>query len=121
MDSIRIESIRAYGYHGMYQKERESGQHFAADVTLCLPLDKAGASDALEDTVDYAAVISTVREVLSGPARQTIEAVAESIAAAVLEGFPPVCEISLTVFKPEAPIKDFDGRVSVSIHRRRVS
>lgn len=119
MDTIRIETIRARGFHGVYEEERERGQVFEAEVVLALPLEPAGRGDDLDATVDYVEAIRAVKGVIGGPAFRTIEAVAENIAAALLEKFPAVRGVTVTVAKPEAPIADFDGRVSVTLERRR--
>lgn len=119
MDSIQIDGIEAFGFHGVYAHERENGQNFTAHVRLSLPLRKAGRSDGLADTVNYVEVIAAVREVLSGPAFDTLEAVAETASALILERFPLVCAVELTLVKPEAPIENFGGRVSVTLVRER--
>ena len=40
----------------MLLQERELGQKFVVDTTLTTDLSKAGSSDELGDTVDYASV-----------------------------------------------------------------
>ena len=121
MDTIRIENIGSFGFHGVYAAEREHGQRFAASVALRVPLREAGLTDELSGTVDYVAVIRAVQEVLAGPALRTLEAVAEKTASLLLERFTRIWEVELTLFKPEAPIEDFDGTVSVTIKRSRAS
>jgi len=46
-----------------------------------------------------------VRGIVEGEPRQLIEAVAEDIAAAILTEFPLVACVTVTVRKPEAPMK----------------
>ena len=53
MDRISLHNMRFYGYHGVYEHEREMGQRFEIDVELSLDLAQAGATDELEDTLDY--------------------------------------------------------------------
>ena len=50
-DQISITGIHAFGFHGVYDHERENGQDFFVDVKLELSLAKASKSDALSDTV----------------------------------------------------------------------
>ncbi len=119
MDRIELKGIAFYGYHGCLPEEREKGQRFFVDLTLFTDLKKAGETDNLTDTVNYAAVYEAIKEIVEGTPRNLIEAVAERIAGAVLEGFSPVRRICVTVHKPSAPIGGEFEDVAVSIVREK--
>jgi 7,8-dihydroneopterin aldolase/epimerase/oxygenase len=104
-DEILLEGMRFYAYHGVNPEERTLGQRFTVDVVLAVDLRQAGQSDDLAHTVSYSAVYKVVRQIVEGEPRQLIEAVAEEIASMVLTEFPPVEHITVTVRKPEAPMK----------------
>ena len=104
-DEIFLEGMRFYAYHGVNPEERALGQRFTVDVILAVDLRRAGESDELSDTVSYSAVYKLVRGIVEGEPRQLIEAVAEEIAAEILTNFPPVQSVSVTVRKPEVPMK----------------
>jgi 7,8-dihydroneopterin aldolase/epimerase/oxygenase len=105
-DEILLEGMRFYAYHGVNPGEQALGQRFTVDVVLAVDLRRAGQSDELANTVSYSAVYKVVRGIVEGAPRQLIEAVAEDIAAAILTGFPPVARVTVTVRKPEVPMKD---------------
>jgi dihydroneopterin aldolase len=105
IDEILLEGMRFYAYHGVNPEERALGQRFTVDVVLEVDLRRAGKSDNLADTVSYSAVYKLVRGIVEGEPRQLIEAVAEEIATEVLVSFPPVHRITVTVRKPEVPMK----------------
>ncbi|HEX2282207.1 MAG TPA: dihydroneopterin aldolase [Thermomicrobiales bacterium] len=104
-DEIFLEGMRFYAYHGVNPEEQALGQRFLVDVALAVDLRPAGQSDDLASTVSYSAVYKVVRVIVEGEPRQLIEAVAEDIAAAILTAFPRVARITVTVRKPEAPMK----------------
>ena len=104
-DEILLEGMRFYAYHGVNPEERALGQRFAIDVGMAVDLRQAGRSDNLADTVSYSAVYKVVRRIVEGEPRQLIEAVAEVIAEAILREFPRVERITVTVRKPEVPMK----------------
>jgi dihydroneopterin aldolase len=104
-DEILLEGMRFYAYHGVNPEERALGQRFTVDVVLAVDLRRAGQSDNLAHTVSYSAVYKVVRAIVEGEPRQLIEAVAEEIASVVLTEFPPVEHITVTVRKPEVPMK----------------
>ena len=105
-DEILLEGMRFYGYHGVNPEEQALGQRFAVDVILVVDLRRAGQSDELAHTVSYSAVYKVVRGIVEGEPRQLIEAVAEDIAATILTEFPLVARVTVTVRKPEVPMKE---------------
>ncbi len=121
-DRIVLTGLTFYGYHGVNPEERVLGQRFVVDVALDLDLRPAGESDDLAKTVSYARIYRLVREVVEGPPRNLLEAVAEEIARGVL-GEPGARGVHVRVAKPWAPIKGSTaGTAAVEIHRRpRVS
>jgi len=122
MDTIHIDGLTFYGYHGAFAEEQRLGQRFTVHVGLRLDLSAPGRSDDLEQTVNYAAVAETVGGVVGGPPFRLIEALAEAIAATVLAQFSLVESIDVRVEKPAAPISAAPtAQVAVAITRRRDS
>jgi dihydroneopterin aldolase len=119
-DRILLRDLAFYGYHGVHAEEKRLGQRFRLDLTLELDLTAAGRSDRLESTIDYAEAYGVVRAVVEGPSRDTIEAVAEASAAALLGRFAQLESVLVRVSKPGAPIAGAQvGSVAVEIERKR--
>ena len=118
-DRITLTGLGAVGYHGVFEKERRSGQPFFVDLVLHMDLRPAGSTDDLTRTVHYGEVAEMVREIIIGTRFQLIEALAEEIARSLLEAFPAVAVLEVTVHKPKAPIDVTFSDVAVSIVRRR--
>ena len=104
-DEILLEGVRFYAYHGVNPEERALGQRFTVDVALAVDLRQAGERDDLGATVSYSDVYKLVRRIVEGEPHNLLEAVAEEIAAAILAAFRPVERVTVTVRKPEAPLK----------------
>lgn len=119
LDKIALSGMKFYGYHGCLAEEREQGQDFYVDVNLALSLKRAGKSDELKNTVNYAAVFEIVKSVVEGQHFHLIEAIAERIAALVLERYPEVRSIEVTVHKPAAPIPGDFQDAAVTIRRQQ--
>jgi dihydroneopterin aldolase len=119
-DRILLQDLAFYAYHGALEEERRLGQRFLLDLALSLDLRPAGRGDQLEATVDYAEAYRVVKDVVEGPVCNTIEAVAEATAAALLTHFPLLESVWVRVRKPAAPIVGAQvGTVAVEIDRRR--
>lgn len=119
MDKIKLTGLSFYGYHGLFPEENRLGQHFEVDVELFLPLQKAGQTDDMKDSIDYGMVHDIVKEIVEGEPKNLIEAVAEKIASELLGKFPTVNACEIEVIKPHPPIEGHYDAVSVRIKRER--
>lgn len=118
-DRITLTGVRGYGYHGVYADEKRDGQEFVVDVTLCLDLRPAGASDDVADTVHYGELAEQIVADIAGPPLDLIEALAARIADGILARSIAVEAVVVTVHKPTAPITVPFGDVAVTIERER--
>ncbi len=119
MDEIRIEQLRVYAHHGYFADEKWNGQYFEISVVLKLFLQNAGVSDAIADTVDYAAVCEFIAAKMTEKTFDLIEAVAEFLADSLMDQYEAVQEAAVEVRKPDAPISLEVSYVSVKAVRRR--
>ncbi|MHB1473588.1 MAG: 2-amino-4-hydroxy-6-hydroxymethyldihydropteridine diphosphokinase [Dermatophilaceae bacterium] len=117
-DRIVLQGISARGFHGVLDSEKADGQDFLVDVTLDVDLRRAGRSDLLAHTVNYADVAADVVGLITGPSLDLIESLAERIAATALQR-PLVQAVEVTVHKPQAPVGVPFGDVQVKVGRRR--
>ncbi|WP_071458836.1 dihydroneopterin aldolase [Bacillus massilinigeriensis] len=120
MDKIYVNGMQFYGYHGVFPEETKLGQRFAVDLAVEADLSKAGKSDRLEDSINYADLYETCREVVEGKPLKLVEAVAEKITAAVLARFPLAAACTVKVIKPDPPIPGHYHSVQVEIRRSRL-
>ena len=98
-DIIAVRGIRASGKHGALPGEREREQPFDVDVELECDLTAARASDALADTVDYAAVHARVVAIVRERSFALLERLGEEIARALLDD-RRVASVRVTIAKP---------------------
>jgi len=118
-DSIRINGIKGFGYHGVFVEETKNGQEFLVDVELILDLDKASVSDDLADTVDYGAICDLVLTAITGQPYKLIEKLAGVIADEILETQSQVESALVTVHKPNAPVNAITSDINVMVIRTR--
>ena len=118
MDCIQLTGIRCYGYTGYLPEEQVLGQRFEVDVTLWLDLSVAGKSDAIEDTLDYRSIITSVQQLVTTSKFALIERLATAIAQLILQ-FDKVTQVQVKLSKPAAPIPDFSGKITIEITRSK--
>lgn len=118
VDRIILPELRLQARVGVPDAERAAPQEIFVDVELHLDLSVAGATDALGDTVDYAAVCELLDRTARSRPFRLIEAIAEEAARAVLERFR-VVEVRVRVRKPSA-LKTWGAPyAAVEVLRRR--
>jgi dihydroneopterin aldolase len=115
-DTIVIAGLRELGVHGATPEERTRPQPFEVDVELEVDLTAPGDSDALEDTVDYAAVCEAVSRVVKSEQYHLLERLATRIAE-VCRADPRVVSITVTVRKLHPPVRAMVDHVAVRIER----
>ncbi|MBI4338421.1 MAG: dihydroneopterin aldolase [Chloroflexi bacterium] len=116
-DSISLEGMAFYGYHGVNPEERALGQRFIVDLHVYLDLSMPGASDILADTISYSELYRTAQSVLEGQPYNLLEAVAQALAQRVLTSFP-VKGVRVRVTKPSPPLHGgATGSAAVEIYR----
>ena len=107
MDIIRIRQLKLDVYLGVYDWEQENARPVFVDIELSADLARAAESDALADTVDYAALADEIRRRTSSsdaaPRRYAlIEKLAGDIADICLAFDTRVASAQVTVGKPGA-------------------
>jgi dihydroneopterin aldolase len=105
-DRIVLNGMQFFGRHGTIAAEQELGQRFTVDIAVSLDLRAAGLSDDLNATVNYALIHDRAREVISGPAVQLTETLAERIAGLVLQDHPQIQRVEVRVGKPNVRLGD---------------
>jgi 7,8-dihydroneopterin aldolase/epimerase/oxygenase len=116
MDRILVSRLREMGVHGVLAEEQVRAQPFEVDLELFVDLTRAGASDALADTVDYGALSEAVRNIVASEHYQLLERLAQRIAD-VCRTDPRVERVVVEVRKMEPPVTAEVDHVGVRIER----
>jgi dihydroneopterin aldolase len=87
MDKLTIKGLRFHGLHGHAIQEKIEGNIFEVDLEFSLSLQKAGESDNLEDTVDYAKARSIVEDIMKSPSLNLIETLSLKIGEKLFQEF----------------------------------
>ena len=112
---IRLEKLRFRAFHGVLPQERTVGGDFLVTLRIGYPWQQAMETDAVADTLDYAAVYQHVRREMAVPS-QLLEHVAGRIAQTLLLAFPKITSIDLWLTKVTPPMgADCEG-AGVELH-----
>lgn len=117
-DRLAVRGIEVFGHHGVLDAERKDGQVFAVDLVLGMDTRASSRTDELLDTVDYADLVTAVRQAVETEPVNLIETLAQRIADLCLRD-SRVQWTEVTVHKPDAPIEATFSDVALTILRSR--
>ena len=118
-DAIFVNGLVLHAYHGVMPHEAKVGQPFKLDLVLDIDLAEASRSDTLKDTISYETLVKVASEAFRARRYRLLEAAAGAVADAVLDRYPQVRGVRVTVRKPHAPIAATFDDVGVTIERSR--
>ncbi len=101
--SIRLHDMRFYAYHGVMEQERRVGGEYLVSLQVETDLSRAVLSDSVADTINYAQLYDVVRHEMAEPS-QLLEHVAGRIGQRVLDRFPQVTALTVSVTKCNPPM-----------------
>jgi dihydroneopterin aldolase len=101
---VRLVNAVFYGHHGVMQEEHKVGGRYEVDVGVELDFEEAALHDNLDRTVDYERVYEYVKTLVTENNFYLIEKLAYRIAHQVLETYPTVEGVEVTVRKPNPPV-----------------
>jgi dihydroneopterin aldolase len=117
--TIFVNGLVLHAYHGVMPHEAKVGQPFVLDLVLDIDLTEASRTDKLKHTVSYEQLVKTASDAFGARRYRLVEAAAGAVADAVLDRYPLVGGIRVTVRKPQAPIAATFDDVGVIITRAR--
>ena len=113
---IDLKGLKAFGYHGVAEFERQYGQEFSVDVSLWLDASEAAATDDVSKTAHYGLLADAiVANVKTNPVN-LLETLVTRLCRLVLEFDSRIQTVEVTVHKPNAPIDHPFADVAVSLH-----
>jgi len=119
LTSINITGLQTYGYHGLFEEERTLGQKFSFDISAMLREVRTHLGDDLDTSVRYDAVVDEAVQIAGSAKFKTLEALGETIAAALLRRFAVIDSVSVAVAKFSPPIVHSIEQVRVEVRLRR--
>ena len=118
MGIIRLNNMNFYGYHGVYDFEKEQGANFEIDLELFTSLTKSSKSDNIEDTINYEDVYEQVKKAFGSKSYFLLEKLADSISKSIFEDHK-IDKLIIRVRKINAPLDGKLDSVEIELKRKR--
>jgi len=118
MGQIILEGMEFYAYHGHFKEEQIVGGKFIVDIKIDTDLEKAAATDILEDALDYQSVYKDIKQEMEIKS-YLLENIASRISKRLFENHASISKIKLTVSKLNPPIGGKVNKVCIRLEKRR--
>ncbi len=103
MGEICLEGMEFFAYHGLFDEEQKVGNRFTVDLKIETNFSKAGQTDLLKDTINYAEVYQIVKLCMEEKHR-LLEHLAYQIVNKIKANFPQAKGIEVKIDKHNPPI-----------------
>lgn len=108
MGLISLEGMQFYAYHGVYEEEQLTGNHYIVDIDIHTGLNAAASTDDIADTVNYETVYFICKSEMAKP-KHLLETVGASIISRIKHQFDTVAAVEIKIKKLNPPL---GGRVA---------
>jgi dihydroneopterin aldolase len=105
-DRIELRGLHLDAPVGVLASEKLAPQPIRIDLDVEMDLARAGASDDLADTADYAAIVALAQQVATDHHHELLESIAHEIARRALELDRRIEAVEVTVTKLHPPVPE---------------
>lgn len=123
MFKIKIKDLKLFGYHGVKQEEKTSGQNFLFNISIDIAKDSSEKDGLYQDnilnTVNYSEIITLVKEINSNNRFNLLETFSEVLAEKIISYSPLILKVKVRIEKISPPIKESIRSVGVELELER--
>ena len=116
MVSIELHNLQLHAFHGIHDGESKTGNRYIVD--LVVQYEEGDTHfDELSSTINYVELYEIVKQRMQVNT-PLLERLCEGIIRRIKHQYPFINQVNISVFKLEAPIENFQGKVGVSMLKK---
>ncbi|MBZ5855951.1 dihydroneopterin aldolase [Flavihumibacter profundi] len=115
MLTVHLHNLHFYAFHGLYEGEETAGNNFEVNLDVTYHVRK-GEMDDLKNLINYEDIYKIVQQRMSF-ATPLLEELASGILYKIKHEYAQVSAISISIFKLQAPIENFQGKVGITFFK----
>ncbi|WP_205514402.1 dihydroneopterin aldolase [Longitalea arenae] len=113
---IELNQVRLHAFHGVYEGEKLTGSAYEINVRVAYE-EGDSTFDDLKNTINYVEILEIVKQRMRIPSG-LLEKVANDIIRRIRDQYPFTTEINFSIYKLEAPVENFQGKIGVTLHKK---
>lgn len=116
MLTVRLHNLIFSGHHGVFKEELATGNTFEVDLDVIYD-EQGHRPESLDTIVNYVILFGIVKKRMHQPS-PLLEKIAEEIIRKILEQYPFIKEVVISIYKLQAPIGNFQGKAGITLQRK---
>ncbi|MEO8583640.1 MAG: dihydroneopterin aldolase, partial [Flavitalea sp.] len=116
MITIHLHDVQLHAFHGIYEGEDKVGNPYVINLDVTYD-ERVSNFEELKHTIDYVDLFEIVKTRMQVPTG-LLEKVCEGTIRRIRHQYPFVKEVTLSIYKLQAPIEHFQGKVGVSMNKK---
>ena len=117
MVTIKLDNVRLHGYHGIHEEERKVMNTFEVCLDVSYYLDDDASFERIEETISYADLYAILQQKIGVPV-SLLEKICLDVIREIKNRYPCVRSVEISIYKLQAPIENFQGKVGVTMSRQ---
>lgn len=119
MDTILINRLEVFAYHGVNEEEKTLGQKFIVSGKFYVDFSKAYDTDNIDYALNYSELVKLIESFIRSNRYSLLETLSQRLAEVIFDKYSQLYKLVLKIEKPWAPIKFPLESVAVEIERSR--
>jgi dihydroneopterin aldolase len=116
MVTVQLHNLIFSGRHGVFKEELATGNTFEVNMDVLYD-ERDQPFENLESIVNYVSLFDIIKTRMNQPS-PLLEKIADEIIGKIRELYPFVREVTLSIYKLQAPIGNFQGKAGMTLQRK---
>jgi dihydroneopterin aldolase len=116
MITVQLHDVKINAAHGIYDGEESLGNPYIINLDVTYD-EGTGDLEKISNTIDYVDLFEIVKNRMMIPTG-LLEKLCDSIIRHLRHQYPFIKEVNLSIYKLQAPIRNFHGKVGVSMNKK---
>jgi len=115
MVTVQLHNLIFSGRHGVFKEELATGNTFEVDLDVTYD-EETHPFGGLDSIVNYVNLFGIVKDRMHQPS-PLLEKIADEIINKIREQYPFIRKVTLSIYKLQAPIGNFQGKAGMTLHK----
>jgi len=116
MVTVRLHNLIFSGNHGVFKEELATGNTFEVHLDVMYD-ERQRPFESLDSLVNYVNLFAIVKQRMHQPS-PLLEKIADEIVGKIKLQYPFIQEVSISIYKLQAPIGNFQGKAGITLQRK---
>ena len=117
-NSIKLDNLTFFGYHGVNSDEIKNGQNFVLDLSVDYQL-LDNIDDNLGGTIDYIELYNLLKDSFESERFNLLESLGQKILSDIIKKYDSVYHVTLNIRKPSIRIDSNKDFINVEIEYKK--